>query len=321
MTIVIALLAGLLGVLVGGVVNALADDLPFRENPSWPHFPNGTPRPMSAWLGVTAFLTGQRGTLEADAPAPESAEVAVSEIAEAVSLESADEPGPGDASADSAAEPEPGDEEDEEYFPVRPASGRLGWRHPLVEIGVGLAFAALVLAFPHEKNLWAWLVYVGIMTLITVIDMEHRLILFVVIVPSCLFALLVAAVSPPNDKSFSEFLVGGAVGFVVFFAMFIGGGVFAMAAGYEGVAFGFGDVMLATLSGLILGWRAFIFAALLTVFIGAAGSLLYMTGRAMVGQRHRWFTPLPYGPYIVLGTLIMLFFREEVQEFLIGTAY
>ncbi|MBN2305412.1 MAG: hypothetical protein JXQ72_13080, partial [Anaerolineae bacterium] len=73
--------------------------------------------------------------------------------------------------------------------------------------------------------------------------------------------------------------------------------------------------------GFMIGWKAFIFAALITVFVGAAGSILYMIGREFSAQRRRLFTPLPYGPYIVLGIMIMLLFNEQVQDFLIKSAY
>ncbi len=299
MTIVFAVIAGLGGIVVGSLLNILADDLPLRDNPRPPHYPDGTPRLPSAWLGIAAFLTGQRTASGPPPPAPEP------------------EPEPGDPPAEDDLDDDP----DEDYYPRRSTSRVLGWRHPLLEIGTGLAFALLVLAFPDEPNLWAWLVYTAIMALITVIDLEHRLILFVVIVPSCIFALIVAAVAPPDDKAFIEFLIGGVVGFALFFAMFLGGIAFAEAAGYEGVAFGFGDVMLATLSGLMIGWRAFIFASLITVFAGAIGSVMYMAVGSMIGRGHRRFTPLPYGPYIVFGTLVMLFFREEVQDLVVGSVY
>jgi hypothetical protein len=35
-----------------------------------------------------------------------------------------------------------------------------------------------------------------------------------------------------------------------------------------------------------------------------------------MGRRYEWFTPLPYGPYVVFGTLVMLMFRSEVADFL-----
>jgi leader peptidase (prepilin peptidase)/N-methyltransferase len=320
MSIVMAVIAGMIGVVVGGVINALADDLPVPQTPRVPHYPDGTPRPRTAWLGLAAFLTGQRTS-----PAPDPAEAIVS----------ADPAGEPQAVAEQPAETpesEPAvslqDEVPEEALPAEPNPGaatsvptrrpsrRLSWRYPLVEIGMGLAYAALVIGYPHERNLLAWFVYMAILLLITVIDMEHRLILFVVIVPACVFALLVGAISPEQGRSFVEYLIGGAVGFGLFFVMFLGGGLFTAAVQRDEVAFGFGDVMLATLSGFMLGWRAFIFAALITVFVGAFGSLLYVLGRTLIRRRYRWFTPLPYGPYIVLGTLVMLLFRDQVQQFL-----
>jgi leader peptidase (prepilin peptidase)/N-methyltransferase len=264
MDVVIALLAGVVGVvgwLVGGVINALADDLPVRRSPSLPHYPDGTPRPVIAWLGVLAFLTGR------------------------------------------AASP-------------KDSAARLSWRHPVTEIGMALAFFGLALDFRGEPNLPVWLAYLAILILIAVIDIEHRLILFAVIIPSCVFALLMALIAPEAGKSFSEYLIGGAAGFFIFFLMFIGGFIFTAASRHEAVAFGFGDVMLATLSGLILGWHGLIPAIFITVFAGAAGALIYVIGRMIMGRRYRWFTPLPYGPYIVIGTLIVLLFRDGVKDIL-----
>jgi len=302
MTLVIALIAGVVGVVAGGVINVLADDLPLRRPVGIPHYPDGTPRARSAWLGISAFLTGQRTSPLVPAM-PQAAPV------------------PANGSVEGAGTEPTGSQPDLPASPAPRLSARLGWRHPLVEIVSGLGFFGLVLGFPHETNLLAWFVYVFIMLLITVIDIEHRLILFVVIIPSCVFALIVAAVSPPQDRAFKEFLFGGVVGFFLFFAMFLGGGAFSVMARHDEVAFGFGDVMLATLSGIMLGWRSFIFAALISVFVGAAGAVVYIAGRAMMRRRYRWVTPLPYGPYIVIGTLIMLFFREDVAHLLKASVY
>jgi prepilin signal peptidase PulO-like enzyme (type II secretory pathway) len=81
------------------------------------------------------------------------------------------------------------------------------------------------------------------------------------------------------------------------------------------VAFGYGDVMLSTLCGLIIGWQPLIFAMFITIFLGAFGALVYLVVRRLSG-RYNLFTPLPYGPYIVVGTLIMLLFSDEVRAVL-----
>lgn len=46
------------GILLGGLVNALADDLPSGRLPRRPRYANGKPRPCYAWLGISALLVG-----------------------------------------------------------------------------------------------------------------------------------------------------------------------------------------------------------------------------------------------------------------------
>lgn len=297
MELVIIFGAALLGILVGGVLNVLTDDLPMRRTPSWPHYPDGTPRKPSAWLGIAAFLTGQREPPHGAQPRPAYASGPVDE-------RSPDAPESGEL-----ADPPP----------LKLRSRRLSWRHPLVELTLGLAFAAMALAFHDEPNLPVWMVYVAILLLITVIDMEYRLILFVIIVPASVFALIIAAIAPLEPaRSFGYYLASGLVGFAIYFAMFLGGVAFAAATRPGAIAFGFGDVMLGMLSGFMIGWRALVFASMITVFAGAVGAVLYLIVLQIVGRRYRWFTPLPYGPYIVIGTLIMLLFTDQVQDVLLN---
>ncbi len=305
------LLAGLLGLLVGSVINALADDLPHHRPPRLPHYPDGTPRPPRAWLGLLAFLSGARAaeteSAEASPPHPQQGT-------------------PSSAPRQKARRAFWQAEFLSRFFgksvqgsgqrPETASGARLSWRHPLVELVTGLAFAGMAGAYADAPNLWAWFVYVAALILITVIDVEHRLILFAVIVPAALFALLVAAIAPENGHTFGDYALGGAVGFGVFFALYLGGEVYARARKLNVVAFGFGDVMLAALSGLMLGWQAFIFAAFIAVFAGAAGALAYVLGSLVVRRRSSWLKPLPYGPYIVFGTLIMLLARDEVRALL-----
>ncbi len=263
------ILMGLLGIFTGGIINALADDLPRRQNLRFPHYPDGTPRPLSAWLGITAFLTGQR---------------------------------------------------------TSPAGARLSWRYPLAEIATAGLMLLTLLITGNDQDVSAtqqvfYLIYMSIFVLITVIDFEHRLILFVVIIPSVIIALLDAIITPTQSKpDLRDALLGGLIGFGVFFLLYLGGILFsyvvAKLQGYDlpEVAFGYGDVMLAGLCGIILGWQPLIFAMFITVFLGAFGALVYLAGRKIVG-RYDMFTPLPYGPYIVLGTLIMLLFTDQVRAF------
>lgn len=144
-----------------------------------------------------------------------------------------------------------------------------------------------------------------------------------VILPACVLAIVAAIVSPEPPPDLGQALLGGLLGFVIYFAIFLGGiGFSNLMASMRGeplgeIAFGFGDVMLAVLSGLLLGWQAFIFALMITVFLGAAGAVLFLISRAVLRQAYVMFTALPYGPYIVLGTAIMLIWRDEVRALLL----
>lgn len=267
------LLIAIVGLIAGGIINALADDLPHHQSPKLPHYPDGALRPKSAWLGISAFLTGRR----------------------------------------------------------RSASGsQLSWRHPITEITTVLG---MLLAYGVHQNAATtsdlqftfWLVYIAIFVLITVIDIEHRLILFAVIIPSALIAILDALITPDQrPPDLSKSLLGGALGFGVFYVMYIGGKLYiyflreGRGQNVTEVAFGYGDVMLATLSGLILGLEPMIFALFITVFLGALGALLYLIVRSVMGQKSSLLTALPYGPYIVLGTLIMMLFSAQVRQILAG---
>ncbi|MBZ0303277.1 MAG: A24 family peptidase [Anaerolineae bacterium] len=269
------IVVGVLGLLAGGVVNALADDLPQRLRPSLPHYPDHSRRPLAAWLGILAFVTGRRASS---------------------------------------------------------TGSRLSWRYPVTELGTAALMLLTVIVTendPQVSNLQQifYLIYMAIFALIAVIDIEHRLILFVVVIPSAAVALLDALLTPVNHKpDIGTALVGGLLGFGVFFVLYLGGILFsygmAKMRGYElpEVAFGYGDVMLSTLCGLILGWQSMVIAMFVTVFLGALGAVIYLLVRGMAGRRYQMFTPLPYGPYILIGTLLLLLFSDGVRQFIWSVA-
>lgn len=267
------ILIAVLGIIAGGVINALADDLPLRKPLSSPHYPDGTPRPLTAWLGVTAFLLGQRQA---------------------------------------------------------PSGSSLTWRYPVVEIATTLGMILTYIVKVNDPKtdslqLAYWLAYIAIFALITVIDIEHKLILFVVIIPSAILAI-VDAITTNAPPSLERALLGGALGFGTFFVLYLGGiGYVYLANQLQGrniseIAFGYGDVMMALLSGLILGLGDMLFAMFLTVILGALGALVYLVGRRLAGRSSSMITALPYGPYIVAGTALMMLFGPQIRIFLVGYA-
>lgn len=262
----------LIGLIAGGLVNVLADDLPLYRWPRSPRYSDGSLRPLAAWLGIAAFALGRRSA---------------------------------------------------------PDGMKLSWRYPLTEIAtvLGMVLALVVRNTRTDVNdtqLLFWLGYVAIFALVTVIDLEHRLILFAVIIPASALALLDAVITPTQrEPDLGRALLGGALGFGIFFIMYIGGIVYVYISNASGrniteVAFGYGDVMMATLSGLILGLEAVILAIFITIFLGALGALVWLVARRLSGTGYSRFAALPYGPYIVAATFIMLLFSSQVRLFLVG---
>lgn len=206
----------------------------------------------------------------------------------------------------------------------------LTFRHLAAEIGtivLCLVTYAATSNRPDASTLQIifWLLHAAFFALITVIDIEHKLILFVVINPFVVLAILDALLTgekagPPIVES----LAGGALGYGIFFLMYQGGFLFTSVLGrargeeITEVAFGYGDVMLAGVVGLILGLRLFLFSMTFTIILGAAGAVLYLILLRLIGSRYSAFTALPYGPYIVAGALIMMLFPAQVGGALIG---
>ncbi len=78
----------------------------------------------------------------------------------------------------------------------------------------------------------------------------------------------------------------------------------------EPIAMGFGDVKLAALMGVVLGWEKLIVAILLAVFIGAFSGII---GRFFGGDRQ-----IPFGPYLMIGCILALFFGDAIAGWYLG---
>ncbi len=137
--------------------------------------------------------------------------------------------------------------------------------------------------------------YTAILILITVTDLEHRLIFNIVILPAILLAAVAAFLTP--DLRWKVALLGGATGFILsFLAYLLGRG-----------ALGQGDVTLSTFLGLIIGFPHILLSLIFGVFLGGIVSLLLLvTGRVTLK------TFIPYGPFLTITGWIMLIWRDEI---------
>ncbi len=76
---------------------------------------------------------------------------------------------------------------------------------------------------------------------------------------------------------------------------------------------GVGDIKLAFLMGLVLGWPNILVALLLAFYIGAiAGLVLIVYGRKKLKSE------IPFGPFLVTGTFLALFFGNKLISWYFG---
>lgn len=165
----------------------------------------------------------------------------------------------------------------------------------VVEVATPLFFVFLINYYGVSVYLILVSLYTAILILITVTDLEHRLIFNVVILPSILLAIAGAVVA--DKPAWPVAIVGGGAAFVVAY----------LAALLSRGGLGEGDVTLSAFLGLIIGFPFVLLSLGFGVFLGGfVAALLLVTRR--VGLK----TFIPYGPFLTITGWIMLIWGAEI---------
>jgi leader peptidase (prepilin peptidase)/N-methyltransferase len=202
-----------------------------------------------------------------------------------------------------------------------PACGRRrAWRAWAVELsGIGCALW-LWHAPPQRLGFLLGLALLTYFGVVTVIDLEHRLVLLPLSLAGAALGLGAGAWlqwqrTGSLGLALANTLLGGAAGFAIMLLLYALGGWFARWAArrrgeaIDEEALGFGDVHLGLILGLFLGWPVVIIGLMVGVFFGGIASFIYLIVKLIAG-RHRWFAAIPYGPYLIAGAVFLLFFRD-----------
>jgi leader peptidase (prepilin peptidase)/N-methyltransferase len=139
-----------------------------------------------------------------------------------------------------------------------------------------------------------------------VIDLEHRLILRIVILPAIGLAIVGSLFYP--FMGLRRALYGGVFGFLFFYLVIIIGRL-----AFGRAAMGRGDANLAAFVGLITGFPEIILALIITVCLGGLVSLSLVVSGAK-GLR----SYIPYGVFLVVGGLATLLFFGEILSLYFG---
>lgn len=168
--------------------------------------------------------------------------------------------------------------------------GRITTRFPVAEVGTAVLFAAVTMRFGLTAELPAYLYLAALGVALVVIEFDVRQLPHSVILPSY---LVTAVLLMPAGATTADWYSGirALAGMAAMLALY-----FALALAYPN-GLGFGDVKLAGLIGLYLGWLSWN-----ALFLTAVGGLLIACagGVTALAIRHT-----PRGGAVVLGPCLM----------------
>jgi leader peptidase (prepilin peptidase) / N-methyltransferase len=158
-------------------------------------------------------------------------------------------------------------------------------RYPLTETSLAVLFAAVTVRFWGDAGQIAvGLVFVSMLTAVTLTDLERRIIPNKILLVASAIGLVAIGISDPASLPERAAAAAGASGVLFFAALAYPGGM------------GLGDVKLAAAMGLFLGVEV-IPAMLIALLAGSLVGLAMIIRRGAAARKQA----IPFGPFLALG--------------------
>jgi len=180
----------------------------------------------------------------------------------------------------------------------------VSWQYPIVEAIAGILFVLSFLTMSASGNLTIasllfYFFLVSILVIVATVDLKFSLIPTSFVYLASLVALVYNFIFLTQDAFIhnvgAAFLAAVVFGLIVFVT--------------RGKGMGSGDITLAFLMGLVLGFSQMVLAVFLAFFFGALVSVFLI----ILGKKHFGQT-IPFAPFLVLGFLIGLFWGRQLVE-------
>lgn len=207
----------------------------------------------------------------------------------------------------------------------------ISWQYPIIEIVMGALVAYLfwqnapaVLYFSVTNSWWVLglqllfkIFLISALVTLAITDLKQMLIPDRIVLPAIFITLIyllilggynsIAISYPGAIQSLTPYLLS-AVSIWLFFM--------AIILVTRGRGMGGGDSKLGALIGLSLGFPLSLLAIMLAFFLGAGVALILVA----TGKRHFGQT-LPFGPFLVAGTLIALFWGSTILDWYLKLSF
>lgn len=182
----------------------------------------------------------------------------------------------------------------------------ISFRYPLVEFLMALLFGLLFLAIGWKWFLLEALIFAFLLLTASFIDYDQMILPNSLTAVGAAVGLLGAWLNP--DRPFFPALYGA----------LLGAGFFILVAWLyywlrkkEGM--GGGDIKMMAWIGAVLSWEALIFVILFSCLLGS----LLGFGIMLRGNKNILQTPLPFGPFLAISSLLYIFLSEQMRSFML----
>ena len=187
-----------------------------------------------------------------------------------------------------------------------------------VEITTGALFALLFWKFGLTGDYAITVFYTCVFLVLFVIDLEHQLILNVIVYPMMAVALVISFIHPftadatnyihltnsTTVNSGLNSLIAGAGAFILFFII-----VIVSRGGMGG-----GDINMAGLIGLIVGYPQVFTAIMIAIITGGLVAIFLLVTK--IKKRKEG---IPFGPFLAVGAVVALLYGKVILDWYLRT--
>lgn len=179
----------------------------------------------------------------------------------------------------------------------RDCLARISARYPLVELGTAAIFVVLAARIGLQAELPAFFYLGAIGVALALIDLDVKRLPNAIVLPSYVVALVLLGAAALFDGELGPYLRAG-LGMAALFGFY-----FLLALVYP-AGMGFGDVKLAGVLGLYLGWLGWaevVTGAFLGFLFGGVVGVALMAARK-AGRKSQ----IPFGPFMLVGAFVAI---------------
>ncbi len=183
---------------------------------------------------------------------------------------------------------------------------RISIRYPIVEVFTGLLSGFVAWHFGFAFITFATLIFVWALIALAVIDIDTQLLPDDITLPLVWIGLLVNMKGGFTD--INSAVIGAVAGYLCLWLVYWG---FKLITGKEGM--GYGDFKLLAAIGAWLGWSILPLVILFSSLVGTVVGV-----GLMIAAKLKKNIPIPFGPYLVGGALIALFWGQQINHAYFG---